>query len=174
MNCLAKPTQRTREPEAPARASVPERFRRLKWNEVVWSGEAPAVFRAGSFARPIYRKEETERFRPASTRKPKQNAKHRDENTKNHCVLETNLRRASAPFLPYEDRDIINNPLNYTEILEKSGQSLSLCVEVNGHILADVNGDEVEAYLLEAGVLHLTAAVADAPANWACDAHHHE
>ena len=41
-------------------------------------------------------------------------------------------------------------------------------------MLADLNGDEVEAYLLEAGVLHLTAAVADAPANWACDAHHHE
>jgi hypothetical protein len=46
-------------------------------------------------------------------------------------------------------------------MLEKSGRSLSPCVEVNG--------DEVEA-----GVLHLTAAVADAPANWACDAHHHE
>ena len=55
-------------------------------------------------------------------------------------------------------------PFNYTEMLEKSGRSLSPCVEVNG--------DEVEAYLLEAGVLHLT--VADAPANWACDAHHHE
>ncbi len=85
MNCLAKPTQQTGEPEAPARASVPERFRRLKRNEVVWSGdfvaderlgfelwEAPDVFRAGSFARPIYQKEETERFRPTSTRKPKQ------------------------------------------------------------------------------------------------------
>src|SRR6266481_6230172 len=47
---------------------------------------------------------------------------------------------------------------------KKSGQSLSPCVEVNGHMLADVNRDEVEAYLLEAGVLHLTAAVADAPA----------
>ena len=75
MNCLAKPTQQTGEPEAPARASVPERFRRLKRNEVVWSGdfvaderlrfelwEAPDVFRAGSFARPIYRKEETKVF----------------------------------------------------------------------------------------------------------------
>jgi hypothetical protein len=73
MNYHAKPTQRTGEPEAPARASVPERFRRLKWNEVVRSGdfvaderlgfelwEAPGVFRAGSFARPIYRKKETE------------------------------------------------------------------------------------------------------------------
>ena len=47
-------------------------------------------------------------------------------------------------------------------MLEKSGRSLSPCAEVNGH--------EVEAYLLAAGVLHLT----DAPANWARDAHHHE
>jgi hypothetical protein len=52
-------------------------------------------------------------------------------------------------------------PFNYTEMPEKSGRSLSPCVEVNG--------DEVGACLL-----HLTAAVADAPANWACDAHHHE
>lgn len=65
------------QPEAPSRASVPERFRRLKWNEVVWSGdfiaderlgfelwEAPGVFRAGSFARPNYRKEETDIFCP--------------------------------------------------------------------------------------------------------------
>jgi monothiol glutaredoxin len=76
--------------------------------------------------------------------------------------------------LPCEDRDIINNPFNYTEILEKSGQSLSPCVEVNGHMPADVNGDEVEAYLLESRRAALTSAVADAPANWACDAHHHE
>src|SRR4029077_2734099 len=159
MNCLAKSTQRTGEPEAPAQASVPERFRRLKWNEVV-----------------------SERFRPASTRKPKQNAKQRDENTKNHCVLETNLRLergrtrhfGKITICPTKIAIIISNPLNYTEMLEKSGQSLSPCVEVNGHMLADVNGDEVEAYLLEAGVLHLTAGVANAPANWACDAHHHE
>jgi ferredoxin len=41
----------------------------------LWEG--PGVFRAGSFARPIYRKEETERFRATSTKKPKENAKHR-------------------------------------------------------------------------------------------------
>jgi hypothetical protein len=39
MNCLATPAQRTGEPEAPARAGVSECFRRLKWNEVVWSGD---------------------------------------------------------------------------------------------------------------------------------------
>ena len=102
--------------------------------------------------------------------------------TRNHCVLETKLRLEQGrprhfgkiTICPTKDRDIINNPFNYTEMLEKSGQSLSPCVEVNGHMLADVNGDEVEAYLLEAGVLHLTAGVANAPANWTCDAHHHE
>src|SRR6266481_2303373 len=92
MNCLAKPTQRTARTRSTRASQRSGTLPAFEWNEVVWSGEAPAVFRAGSFARPIYRKEETERFRPASTRKPKQNAKHRDENTKNHCVLETNLR----------------------------------------------------------------------------------
>jgi len=76
--------------------------------------------------------------------------------------------------LPYEDRDIINNPSLYAEMVKKSGQSLSPCVEVNGHVLADVSGDEVEAYLIKAGLVQPTAAIADAPTNRACDAHHHE
>jgi monothiol glutaredoxin len=67
--------------------------------------------------------------------------------------------------LDYEDRDIINNPSLHAEMVEKSGQSLSPCVEVNGHMLADVSGDEVEAYLLKAGVVQATAVVADAPTN---------
>src|SRR6187200_1486225 len=50
--------------------------------------------------------------------------------------------------LPYEDRDIINDPLQRQEMIEKSGQMLSPCVEINGHMLADVSGDEVEGYLL--------------------------
>jgi hypothetical protein len=45
--------------------------------------------------------------------------------------------------------------IQHFEMLEKSGRSVSPCVEVNGHMLADVNGDEVEAYPPEAGVLHL-------------------
>jgi monothiol glutaredoxin len=76
--------------------------------------------------------------------------------------------------LAYEDRDIINNPFIYTEMVEKSGQQLSPCVEVNGHMLADVSGDEVEAYLLKARLVQPTVVAADAPTNRACDAHHHE
>lgn len=76
--------------------------------------------------------------------------------------------------LPYEDRDIINNPLLYAEMVQKSGQCLSPCVEINGHILADVSGDEVEAYVIKTGLVQPTTAIADAPTNRACDAHHHE
>ncbi len=76
--------------------------------------------------------------------------------------------------LPYEDRDIISNPLNYAEMVEKSGQPLSPCLEIDGHLLADVSGDEVEAYLLKAGLVQPTTAVADAPTDRACDAHHSE
>ena len=76
--------------------------------------------------------------------------------------------------LPYEDRDILNNPSLYAEMVEKSGQSLSPCVEVSGHMLADVSGDEVETYLIKAGLVQPTTAIADAPTNRACDAHHHE
>jgi monothiol glutaredoxin len=72
--------------------------------------------------------------------------------------------------LAYEDRDIISNPLLYAEMVE----NLSPCVEINGHVLADVSGDEVEAYLFRTGLVQATAAVADAPTNQACDAHHHE
>jgi hypothetical protein len=39
-------------------------------------------------------------------------------------------------------------------------------------MLADVSGDEVEAYLLEAGLVQLTSVVADSPTARSCDAHH--
>ena len=38
--------------------------------------------------------------------------------------------------LSYEDRDIINQPEQYAEMVEKSGQALSPCVEVDGVMLS--------------------------------------
>jgi glutaredoxin len=75
--------------------------------------------------------------------------------------------------LAYEDRDVINNRSIYAEMLEKTGQRLTPCVEINGHMLADVSGDEVEAYLLKAEVVQPTATAADTPTDRACDTHHH-
>ena len=70
--------------------------------------------------------------------------------------------------LPYEDRDIINDPVQRQEMIEKSGQMLSPCVEVNGKMLADISGDEVEAYLLANGLVQTTERQADAPTNQPC------
>src|ERR1700733_494267 len=50
--------------------------------------------------------------------------------------------------LPFEDRDIINDPLQRQEMIEKSGQMLSPCVEIDGKMLADISGEEVEAYMV--------------------------
>ena len=70
--------------------------------------------------------------------------------------------------LSYEDRDIINNHVQRQEMIEKSGQMLSPCVEINGHMLADVSGEEVEAYLLANGLVERTARLAEKPTNRGC------
>ncbi len=70
--------------------------------------------------------------------------------------------------LPYEDRDIINNPQQRQEMIEKSGQMLSPCVEVNGHMLPDISGDEVEAYLLANRLVQANDRQADDPTNQPC------
>ncbi|MSU20917.1 MAG: glutaredoxin [Pedosphaera sp.] len=70
--------------------------------------------------------------------------------------------------LPYEDRDIINDPVQRQEMIEKSGQMLSPCVEVNGRMLPDISGDEVEAYLLANNLAGSTDRTADAPTNAPC------
>ena len=76
-----KPVKRTGEPEAPARAAVPKRLRRLKWYELVRLGdfvadehqgfalwEGPSGFRADAFVKPIYRRDER---RSTATKKVK-------------------------------------------------------------------------------------------------------
>jgi monothiol glutaredoxin len=70
--------------------------------------------------------------------------------------------------LPYEDRDIINDPMQRQEMIEKSGQMLSPCVEVNGQMLADVSGDEVETYLVSNRLVESNDRPADAPTNQPC------
>ena len=70
--------------------------------------------------------------------------------------------------LPFEDRDIINNPLNRQEMIEKSGQMLSPCVEINGRMLADISGEEVEAWMLANKVVQPNDRTPDAPTNQPC------
>src|ERR1700741_723814 len=70
--------------------------------------------------------------------------------------------------LPFEDRDIINDPMQRQEMIEKSGQMLSPCVEVDGRMLPDVSGEEIEAYLLANKLVTPNAQQPDAPTNQPC------
>ena len=70
--------------------------------------------------------------------------------------------------LPFEDRDIINDPAQRQEMIEKSGQMLSPCVEVNGQMLPDISGEEVESYLLANQLIAANDRLPDAPINQPC------
>jgi monothiol glutaredoxin len=75
--------------------------------------------------------------------------------------------------LSYEDRDIINDPAQRQEMIEKSGQTLSPCVEINGHMLPDISGEEVEAWLLANHIVRPNDRVPEAPTNQSCNRHTH-
>ena len=70
--------------------------------------------------------------------------------------------------LPYQDRDIINDAAQRQEMIEKSGQMLSPCVEIDGRMLADVSGEEVEAYLLSNKLIAPNERAPEAPINQPC------
>ena len=76
--------------------------------------------------------------------------------------------------LPFEDRDIINDSRQRQEMIEKSGQMMSPCVEINGTMLPDISGDEVEAYLLSKSLVQANARPADAPTTAPCASHEPE
>ena len=69
---------------------------------------------------------------------------------KTYCGWSAGVRAVLAKYnLPYTEKDIIQNPAFRWEMETKSGQPLSPCVEINGQMLADVSGEEVERYLVE-------------------------
>lgn len=85
------------------------------------------------------------------------------------CGWSQGVRAALRKYdLPFEDRDIINNPAQREEMVFRSGQRYSPCVEINGHMLADVSGEEVEAYLLAQGLVQPNNRAPEVPLNQAC------
>ena len=94
---------------------------------------------------------------------------------KPHCGWSQGVRAIMRKYdLPYEDIDIINVRANYEEMVAKSGQPLSPCVEVDGVMLADISGEEVENYLLANNLVQPTAAPVDVATNAGCSHEEHE
>ena len=93
---------------------------------------------------------------------------------KTYCGWSEGVRAIFRKYgLDYEEKDIIKNPAFRWEMEQKSGQPLSPCVEVNGTMLADISGEEVERWMTENNLLTLSDEAPDAPIDSACtDAQH--
>ena len=94
---------------------------------------------------------------------------------KTFCGWSEGVRSIMRKYdLEFEEKDIIKNPAFRWEMEQKSGQPLSPCVEVNGTMLADVSGEEVEQWLVESGLLESSSTEADAPIDSSCTDAQHE
>ncbi len=93
---------------------------------------------------------------------------------KPHCGWSNGVRAVLGKYdLPYTDLDIINHREIYAEMVQKSGQPLSPCVEIDGVMLADVSGEEVENYLLSNDLVKASNADAGVPLNAPCTDEEH-
>ncbi len=90
------------------------------------------------------------------------------------CGWSNGVRAIFAKYqLSYQDIDIINNPANYAEMVQKSGQSLSPCVEIDGVMLADVSGEEVEKYMLANELVQANDVAPSVPTDSPCTDEEH-
>ncbi len=88
---------------------------------------------------------------------------------KTHCGWSRGVRAVLAKYdLPYEEKDIIQNPAFRWEMEQRSGQPLSPCVEVNGTMLADISGEELEVWLVQESLVARSDADAGVPTNAPC------
>ena len=88
---------------------------------------------------------------------------------KTYCGWSEGVRAIMRKYdLQYEEKDIIENQAFRWEMEQRSGQPLSPCVEVNGTMLADVSGEEVEEWMIENGMLERNSDTPDAPIDSSC------
>lgn len=88
---------------------------------------------------------------------------------KTHCGWSAGVRAIFRKYgLHFEEKDISLNPAFRWEMEQKSGQPLSPCVEVNGTMLADVSGQEVEEWMVEQGLVERRDEEPDAPVDRSC------
>lgn len=93
---------------------------------------------------------------------------------KTYCGWSNGVRAVLKKYdLAYEEKDIIKNPAFRWEMEQKSGQDKQPTLEVNGTMLPDISGEELEAWLLQNNVIQKNEAPVNVPLNSACtDAEH--
>ncbi len=90
------------------------------------------------------------------------------------CGWSNGIRAVLAKHdLPYTEKDIIKFPELRFEMEQLSGQPLSPCVVVNGTMLADISGEELESYLLGNGLVSDSNKPVDVPLNAPCSDEEH-
>lgn len=93
---------------------------------------------------------------------------------KTHCGWSEGVRSIFRKYgLSYEEKDIIKNPAFRWEMEQRSGQPLSPCVEINGQMLPDISGEEVESWMVANGVVGVKDDAPDAPIDSACTDEQH-
>jgi glutaredoxin len=93
---------------------------------------------------------------------------------KTSCGWSNGVRAVLKKYdLNYEEKDIIKNPAFRWEMEQKSGQPLSPCIEINGTILPDISGEEVEHYLVSNHLVESSSSPTDVPLNAACPPEQH-
>jgi monothiol glutaredoxin len=93
---------------------------------------------------------------------------------KTHCGWSRGVRAVFEKYeLPYTEKDIIQNPNYRFEMEQLSGQPLSPCVIINGTMLADISGEEVEAYMLQNSIVGDASKSTSVPLNAPCSDEEH-
>ena len=94
---------------------------------------------------------------------------------KTSCGWSNGVRAVLAKYdLPFEDKDIIKNPAFRWEMEQKSGQDLQPTLEINGVMLPDISGEELEQYLLRENLVGGSDKATNVPLNSACTDAQHE
>jgi glutaredoxin len=93
---------------------------------------------------------------------------------KTYCGWSNGVRAVLKKYgLEYEEKDIIKNPAFRWEMEQRSGQDKQPTLEIAGRMLPDVSGEELEAWLLQNGIVQASDAPVNVPLNSACtDAEH--
>ena len=93
---------------------------------------------------------------------------------KTFCGWSEGVRAIMRKYdLPFEEKDIIRNPAFRWEMEQRTGQPLSPCVEINGTMLADVSGEEVEKWMIANSIVQPKDDAPDAPIDSACSDEQH-